>query len=155
MIRVVVVDDSALARKLVSRMLESDPEIKVVGTAMNGVFGLRRIYRDKPDVVTMDFEMPQLDGLETLKTVMERRPTPVVMLSAHTARGMELTMKALELGVLVVVHSPQAPSLQASMLTILTGGSQPRRAGLPGLERFIPLHSVGVLYRWLVNLIKS
>ncbi|MHC5057576.1 MAG: protein-glutamate methylesterase/protein-glutamine glutaminase [Planctomycetota bacterium] len=106
MIRVVVVDDSALARKLVSGMLESDPEIEVVGTAMNGIFGLRRVYRDRPDVVTMDFEMPQLDGLETLKTIMERRPTPVVMLSAHTARGMELTMKALELGAVDFVTKP-------------------------------------------------
>jgi two-component system chemotaxis response regulator CheB len=105
-IRVVVVDDSALARKLVTSMLESDPKIKVVGTAMNGVFGLRRIYRDKPDVVTMDFEMPQLDGLETLKTIMERRPTPVVMLSAHTAHGVELTMKALELGAVDFVTKP-------------------------------------------------
>jgi two-component system chemotaxis response regulator CheB len=105
-IRVVVVDDSALARKLVSGMLESDPEIEVVGTAMNGIFGLRRVYRDRPDVVTMDFEMPQLDGLETLKTIMERRPTPVVMLSAHTARGMELTMKALELGAVDFVTKP-------------------------------------------------
>jgi two-component system chemotaxis response regulator CheB len=105
-IRVVVVDDSALARKLVTSMLESDPEIEVVGTAMNGVFGLRRVYRDKPDVVTMDFEMPQLDGLETLKTIMERRPTPVVMLSAHTAQGRELTMKALEIGAVDFVTKP-------------------------------------------------
>jgi two-component system chemotaxis response regulator CheB len=105
-IRVVVVDDSALARKLVSGMLESDPDIEVVGTAMNGIFGLRRVYRDKPDVVTMDFEMPQLDGLETLKTIMERRPTPVVMLSAHTAQGRELTMRALELGAVDFVTKP-------------------------------------------------
>ncbi len=106
MIRVVVVDDSALARKLVSRMLESDPEIEVVGTAMNGVFGLRRVYRDKPDVVTMDFEMPQMDGLETLETLMERHPIPVVMLSAHTQHGAELTMKALELGAVDFVSKP-------------------------------------------------
>jgi two-component system chemotaxis response regulator CheB len=103
---VVVIDDSALARKLVSRMLESDPEIKVVGTAMNGVFGLRRIYRDKPDVVTMDFEMPQMDGLETLETLMERHPIPVVMLSAHTQHGAQLTMKALELGAVDFVSKP-------------------------------------------------
>jgi two-component system chemotaxis response regulator CheB len=106
MIRAVVVDDSALARKLVREMLESDPEIKVVGTAMNGIFALRRIYRDKPDVVTMDFEMPQMDGLEALKTIMERHPVPVVMLSAHTHKGAELTMKALELGAVDFVSKP-------------------------------------------------
>ncbi len=106
MIRVVVVDDSALARKLVTKMLESDPKIKVVGTAMNGIFALRRIYRDKPDVVTMDFEMPQMDGLETVKTLMERHPVPVVMLSAHTHEGAELTMKALELGAVDFVSKP-------------------------------------------------
>ncbi len=102
----VVVDDSALARKLVTRMLESDPEIDVVGTAMNGMFALRRIYRDKPDVVTMDFEMPQMDGLETLATLMERHPVPVVMLSSHTHEGAELTMKALELGAVEFVSKP-------------------------------------------------
>ncbi len=106
MIRVVVVDDSALARKLVTKMLESDPGIKVVGTAMNGIFALRRIYRDKPDVVTMEFEMPQMDGLETVKTLMERHPVPVVMLSAHTHEGAELTMRALELGAVDFVSKP-------------------------------------------------
>ncbi len=106
MIRVVVVDDSALARKLVTKMLESDSEIEVVGTAMNGIFALRRIYRDKPDVVTMDFEMPQMDGLETVKTLMERHPVPVVMLSAHTHEGAELTLKALELGAVDFVSKP-------------------------------------------------
>ena len=106
MIRAVVVDDSALARKLVSQMLESDPAIKVVGTAMNGVFALRRVYRDKPDVVTMDFEMPQMDGLETVKTLMERHPVPVVMLSAHTRDGADLTLKALELGAVDFILKP-------------------------------------------------
>ncbi len=106
MIRVVVVDDSALARKLVTKMLESDREIKVVGTAMNGVFALRRVYRDKPDVVTMDFEMPQMDGLETVKTLMERHPVPVVMLSAHTHEGAELTVKALGFGAVDFVSKP-------------------------------------------------
>jgi two-component system chemotaxis response regulator CheB len=84
---------------------------------MNGVFGLRRVYRDKPDVVTMDFEMPQLDGLETLKTIMERRPTPVVMLSAHTAEGRELTMKALSLGAVDFVTKPDGR--QSEVLTDL------------------------------------
>ena len=112
MIRVVVVDDSALARKLVSRMIESDPEIHVVGTAMNGVFGLRRIYRDRPDVVTMDFDMPQMDGLETLEAVMEKRPTPIVMLSAHTQRGAELTLRALELGAVDFVAKPDGRQSQ-------------------------------------------
>lgn len=106
MIRVVVIDDSALARKLIGEMLSSDPEIEVVGTAMNGIFGLRRVYRDKPDVVTMDFEMPEMDGLETLSAIMDKRPTPVVMLSSHTRRGMELTMKALELGAVDFVTKP-------------------------------------------------
>ncbi len=106
MIRVLVVDDSALARKLISGMLESDPGIKIIGTAANGIFALRRIYRDKPDVVTMDFEMPQMDGLETLKTVMERHPTPVVMISAHTQHGADVTVRALELGAVDFIAKP-------------------------------------------------
>ena len=106
MIRVLVVDDSPLARKLISGMLESDPKIKVIGTAANGIFALRRVYRDKPDVVTMDFEMPQMDGLETLKTIMERHPTPVVMISAHTQHGANVTVRALELGAVDFIAKP-------------------------------------------------
>ena len=91
MIRVVIVDDSALARKLLSEMLGSDPSIDVVGTAMNGIFGLRRVYRDRPDVVVMDFEMPQMDGLQTLEAIMRQRPTPVVMVSSRVSAADELT----------------------------------------------------------------
>ncbi len=106
MIRVVVVDDSALARKLISEMLESDPKIKVIGAAANGIFALRRVYRDKPDVVTMDFEMPQMDGLEALKAIMERHPTPVVMISSHTQHGADVTVRALELGAVDFIAKP-------------------------------------------------
>lgn len=130
MIRVVVVDDSAVARQLLSRMLESDPEIEVVGTAMNGVFALRRIYRDKPDVVTMDFEMPQMDGLETLKAVMERHPTPIVMLSARTYDGADLTVRALELGAVDFVPKPDGRqsqvlgNLQAELIRKIKAAAQ-------------------------------
>jgi len=106
MIRVLVIDDSPLARKLIGQMLESDPEIEVIDTAMNGVFGLRKIYRDKPDVVTLDFEMPQMDGLETLEAIMDKRPTPVIMLSSYTQSGVELTMRALALGAVDFVAKP-------------------------------------------------
>ena len=86
MIRVLVVDDSPLARKLIAEMLESDPEIEVVGTAMNGIFGLRKAYREAPDVITLDFEMPQMDGLRMLESLMERRPIPVIPLAFRYRR---------------------------------------------------------------------
>lgn len=107
MIRVAVIDDSPLARKLISEMLESDPEIEVVSRAMNGLFGLRHVVRNKPDVVTLDFEMPQMDGMETLKRIMAQCPTPVVMISGHKpADGGDLTMEALSCGAVDFIAKP-------------------------------------------------
>jgi two-component system, chemotaxis family, protein-glutamate methylesterase/glutaminase len=97
-IRVVVVDDSAFMRKALSMMLESDPCVKVVGTANNGEDGLEIIRRLKPDLVTMDVEMPRMDGLTALKRIMESDPVPVMMVSSITTEGAQATLEALELG---------------------------------------------------------
>jgi two-component system chemotaxis response regulator CheB len=97
-IRVVVVDDSAFMRKALSMMLESDPCVKVVGTANNGEDGLEIIRRLKPDLVTMDVEMPRMDGLTALKRIMETDPVPVMMVSSITTEGAQATLEALELG---------------------------------------------------------
>ena len=98
MVTVVVVDDSAFMRKAIATMLEKDPRIKVVATARNGEEGLEKIRTLQPDVVTLDIEMPKMDGLDFLERLMRLRPMPVVMVSSLTERGSEITMRALELG---------------------------------------------------------
>lgn len=98
MISVVVVDDSAFMRKALSTMLEKDPEIRVVATARDGEEGLQVIRQHNPDVVTLDIEMPRMDGLTTLRHIMMEMPRPVLMVSSLTTEGAEATLKALELG---------------------------------------------------------
>lgn len=97
-IKVLVVDDSAFMRRAVVSMLESDPGIKVIGTARDGLEGLEKTLKFRPDLITLDVEMPRMNGLEALKEIMERCPTPVLMLSSLTEDGAEETLKALELG---------------------------------------------------------
>lgn len=97
-VKVLVVDDSAFMRKAIAMMLESDPEISVIGKASNGIEGLEMIKALKPDVVTLDIEMPQMDGLTALKHIMAENPTPVMMLSSLTTEGASATLDALSLG---------------------------------------------------------
>lgn len=97
-IRVVVVDDSAFMRKAISMMMESDPTIKVVGTATNGEDGVEIVRRLQPDLVTMDVEMPRMDGLTALRHIMASNPVPVMMVSSITTEGAQATLEALELG---------------------------------------------------------
>lgn len=97
-ISVVVVDDSAFMRKAIQTMLEKDPEIRVVATGKNGAEGLELIRQHNPDVITLDIEMPQMDGLTALKRIMMENPKPVLMISSLTTEGAEATLKAMELG---------------------------------------------------------
>lgn len=97
-IRVLIVDDSAFMRKALSMMLESDPQIKVVGSASNGEEGVAKVRQLKPDLVTMDVEMPRMDGLAALRQIMKNDPTPVMMVSSITTDGAAATLEALELG---------------------------------------------------------
>jgi two-component system, chemotaxis family, protein-glutamate methylesterase/glutaminase len=97
-IKVVVVDDSAFMRKAISTMLAKDPEIDVVATARDGEEGLELIRKHNPDVVTLDIEMPRMDGLTALRHIMMEMPRPVLMVSSLTNEGAEATLKALDLG---------------------------------------------------------
>jgi len=97
-IKVVVVDDSAFMRKAISTMLAKDPEIDVVATARDGEEGLELIRKHNPDVVTLDIEMPRMDGLTCLRHIMMEMPRPVLMVSSLTNEGAEATLKALDLG---------------------------------------------------------
>jgi two-component system, chemotaxis family, protein-glutamate methylesterase/glutaminase len=106
-IRVLVVDDSALMRKLIPMILERDPDIEVVGTAMDGAFALKKISELQPDVVTLDLEMPRMDGIETLRTIMRNAPLPVIVFSTHSKEGAYSTFKALALGAIDFVAKPK------------------------------------------------
>ncbi|MGC2420881.1 MAG: chemotaxis response regulator protein-glutamate methylesterase [Candidatus Acidiferrales bacterium] len=106
-IRVLVVDDSALMRKLIPQALLHDPSIEVVGTAMDGLIGLKKIEELRPHVVTLDLEMPRMDGMEMLRQIMRRHRVPVIVVSAHTEEGASLTLKALGLGAFDFVTKPQ------------------------------------------------
>ena len=106
-VRVLVVDDSALMRKLIPQMLAGDDSIDVVGTAMDGSFCLKKIEELKPNVVTLDLEMPGMNGIDTLKEIMRRQPVPVIVFSSHSTEGATVTMKALGLGAFDFVPKPK------------------------------------------------
>ncbi len=97
-IRVLVVDDSSFMRQSLKKMLDSDPGIQVVATARDGLDGLEKVDRFEPDVITLDVEMPRLDGLGALARIMATTPRPVIMVSSLTTEGAESTLTALELG---------------------------------------------------------
>lgn len=109
-IRVLVVDDSALMRKLIPAILARDSSIEVVGTAMDGAFALKKIEELRPDVVTLDLEMPRMDGLQTLRLIMRQAPLPVVLFSTHSKQGGYSTFKALALGAVDFLTKPKDAS---------------------------------------------
>jgi two-component system, chemotaxis family, protein-glutamate methylesterase/glutaminase len=106
-IKVLVVDDSALVRKLLSAMLMRAPDIKVVGTASDPYAAREKIKSLNPDVITLDVEMPRMDGITFLENLMRLRPMPVVMVSSLTQRGADVTLRALELGAIDFVAKPR------------------------------------------------
>jgi two-component system, chemotaxis family, protein-glutamate methylesterase/glutaminase len=109
-VRVLVVDDSALMRKMIPQMLAIDDSIEVVGTAMDGSFCLKKIEELRPNVVTLDLEMPGMNGIDTLKEIMRRNPVPVIVFSSHSTEGATVTMKALGLGAFDFVTKPKDAS---------------------------------------------
>ncbi|GAA4700896.1 protein-glutamate methylesterase/protein-glutamine glutaminase [Brevibacillus fulvus] len=108
-IRVLVVDDSAFMRKVVSDILSADPEIEVIDRARNGLECLEKVSQLQPDVITLDIEMPVMNGLEALERLMQTSPLPIVMLSSLTSEGADATIKALELGAFDFVTKPSGP----------------------------------------------
>jgi two-component system chemotaxis response regulator CheB len=100
MVKVLVVDDSAFMRNALSNMLSSDPEITVIATARDGLEAIAKVKTLKPDIVTMDIEMPRMDGLEALEHIMAENPVPVVMVSSLSTEGAGVTLRALDMGAL-------------------------------------------------------
>ena len=107
LIKVLVVDDSALIRHLLTEILSTDPSIEVVGVASDPFIAREKIKRLSPDVITLDVEMPRMDGLQFLRNLMRLRPMPVVMVSSLTQAGATVTLEALELGAVDFVAKPE------------------------------------------------
>jgi two-component system chemotaxis response regulator CheB len=113
-IKVVIVDDSALIRSVMKEIIGKQPDMEVVGVAPDPIVARELIKQTNPDVLTLDVEMPRMDGLDFLERLMRLRPMPVVMVSSLTERGSEITMRALELGAVDFVTKPKL-SIQSGM----------------------------------------
>lgn len=135
---VLVVDDSAFMRKLISELVASSGEFRVVGTARNGLDAVEKVHQLSPDLVTLDIEMPQLNGIGALGYIMSEAPRPVVMLSgAATGDANDLTIRALELGAVEFVRKPSGPismDLDTVRDQLLTALRAARGVNLGGVE---------------------
>ncbi len=111
MVRVLIVDDSIVAQKLLNHIYSQDKEIQVVGIANNGAEAVELTLRNKPDVISMDLQMPEMDGYETTRRIMETRPTPIVVVSGTTnTKEISVVFKIIEAGALTAVNRPPAPT---------------------------------------------
>lgn len=110
MIRVLVAEDSATVRELLVHVLESDPEISVVGVATNGAEAIEMAGRLRPDVITMDIEMPGVDGFDATKEIMIEAPTRIVIVSSRTSENVEMALNATRAGALMVLPTPASPA---------------------------------------------
>jgi len=106
-IKVLVIDDSALVRQVISEVLNSDPEIEVVATAQDPLIAAHKMRRQVPDVIILDVEMPRMDGLTFLKKIMSQHPIPVIICSTLTEQGAEVTLKAMEYGAVEIIQKPK------------------------------------------------
>lgn len=111
-IKVLIADDSPFIRQLFLDFFQNDPSFQVIGKARNGQQVLDFIEKQKPDVITLDHQMPVMSGLEALKIIMEKNPLPVIMVSGHTHKGTQLTLDALELGAFDFVTKPEVKNPQ-------------------------------------------
>jgi len=142
-VRVLVVDDSALMRKLIPKILERSDSIEVVGTAMDGHIGLKKIEELAPQVITLDLEMPGLNGIETLKQIMRRWHLPVVVVSSHSTAGASITLKALALGAVDFVAKPhdvsaRMPEIAEELIAKILTAAQSRGVSVQFLPDAAP-----------------
>src|SRR3954463_3612724 len=142
---VLVVDDSAFMRKLIAEMVESTGSFKVIATAGDGVEALQKIRALRPDIVTLDIEMPRLNGLQALEQIMAEMPRPVVMLSAAGSElGNEMTLRALERGALEFVRKPSGPvsidlsSVRQQLMSALDAAKAMNMGGVRPAEQIQP-----------------
>jgi two-component system chemotaxis response regulator CheB len=135
--RVLVVDDSATARRLLSSCLRAEPDIEVVGEASNAFSANELIARHHPDVITLDIEMPGMDGLAFLRHLMKHQPIPVIIISSHTLPGSATAFEALKAGAVDVISKPRAPLSVAGLARRLKKSIRELRA-CPARPRSLP-----------------
>jgi len=111
-VRVLIVDDSSVVRQTLSELLSSDQALEVIGTAMDPIIAAAKIEEEIPDVITLDIEMPRMDGLTFLKKLMDQHPIPVVICSSLTGKGSETALKALEYGAVEIITKPKLGTKQ-------------------------------------------
>ncbi|HOJ63475.1 MAG TPA: chemotaxis response regulator protein-glutamate methylesterase [Spirochaetota bacterium] len=114
-IKVFTIDDSPIYRQVLREIINSDPDLEYCGFASNGSIAIKKIPIIKPDIITLDIEMPEMDGIETLRYIMENDPRPVIMVSSFTKDGADITFKALELGAVDYIQKPEVRSLQENV----------------------------------------
>lgn len=153
-IKVLIIDDSALVRKLLTEILESDPQIEVVGTAPDPIIAIRKIKTLHPDVITLDIEMPKMDGLTFLAKLMKSYPMPVLMFSSLTQKGAEATMKALSLGAIDFIAKPTfklsegIEDLRSDFVTKVKGASSAKlKKAIAPLLEVPPKHGMDAIIR--------
>lgn len=105
-IKVLIVDDSGFMRMVLKDIIEKEPDMKIVGIAKTGLEGVEKAIELKPDVITMDVEMPELNGLEAVKLIMKKNPTPIIMISSLTSKDSEITLEALQSGAVDFIQKP-------------------------------------------------
>src|SRR5215211_7705182 len=138
-VRALVIDDSAYNRVTLTRMLESEPRIKVVGTAVNGEDGIKQVMKHRPDVITLDLEMPIMDGFAFLRWLMVNLPTPVIAVSSRASD--RSVFKALELGALDFIAKPGgrvSPRLEEIQKDLVAKVSQVAELRMENLRRLTP-----------------
>ena len=143
-IKVLVVDDSAVVRKVMSAILERDPEIRVIGTAHDPLFAIEKMRRDWPDVITLDVEMPRMDGITFLGKLMAERPTPVVICSSLTTENAETTLQALAAGAVSIITKPGLgveQVLNDSSNDLITAVKSAARANMGAIRQSAQLRS--------------
>ncbi len=136
-IRVLVVDDSALVRQMLTAGLAADPELEVVGSAGDAFSARDKIVQLAPDVMTLDVEMPRMDGIDFLRRLMAQRPIPVVMVSALTERGAKITLDALAAGAVDFVEKPKADMAKGLQAMMLELRAKVRAAAVANVARLV------------------
>ena len=114
-IKVFVIDDSPIYREVMKNIIESDPDLEYVGFAANGAIAVKKLDLLNPDIITLDIEMPEMNGIDTLRYIMKNNPKPVIMVSSFTCAGADITLQALEIGAVDYIQNPEDNELEYNL----------------------------------------